>query len=316
VCWYLCDVHLASKVPAMEMSGSQLRHSVCDTVPKRKISSLIMTTALEDPPALFTAAEGGRVQDVRQLLLGGANIEERGRNGVYSPLHVAVFMGRTEVVQILLEHGADVLAKTHGGGGDSPLHLVFSLPRMAGREAIIRSLLRKGADASAKNSTGRTPLHHAVFQDSVEALKLLLDHGADISTTECGGNNVLHWAVEKHNVESVQERNRKIRNPLLPANRREIEKAEKVIQMLLAHGTDVSAKIANLRATTDAGKTPKQVAYTEDITEMLRSALLRAEGARRGLLEAFTLGHHARLGAASRILPLSTEMVQMIMDRV
>ena len=270
--------------------------------------------ALEDPPALFTAAEGGRVQDVRQLLLGGANIEERGRNGVYSPLHVAVFMGRTEVVQILLEHGADVLAKT--SGGDAPLHLAFILPRMAGREAIIRALLLKGADVSAKNSTGRTPLHQAVFQGSIEALKLLLAHGADISTTECGGNNVLHWAVEKHNVESVQERNRKIRNPLLPANRREIEKAEKVIQMLLAHGTDVSAKIANLRATTDAGKTPKQVAYTEDITEMLRSALLRAEGARRGLLEAFTLGHHARLGAASRILPLSTEMVQMIMDRV
>ena len=74
-----------------------------------------MAAALEEPPALYTAAEGGRVQDVRQLLLGGANIEERGRNGVYSPLHVAVCMGRAEVVQILLEHGADVNAKTSGG---------------------------------------------------------------------------------------------------------------------------------------------------------------------------------------------------------
>jgi hypothetical protein len=271
--------------------------------------------ALEDPPALFTAAEGGRVQDVLQLLSGGANIEKRGRNGVYSPLHVAVYMGRAEVVQVLLEHGADVLGKT--SGGDAPLHLAFILPRMAGREAIIRSLLLKGADASAKNSTGRTPLHQAVFQGSIEALKLLLYHGADISTTECGGNNVLHWAVEKHNVESVQERNRKIRTPLLPANPRKIEKAVQVIQMLLAHGNDVSAKIAHLSATTtDAGKTPEQVAYTEDIKEMLRSALLRAEEARRGLLEAFTLGQHERLGAASRILPLAPEVVQMIMDRV
>ena len=277
-----------------------------------------MPPALENqnPPALWTAAEGGRVQDVLQLLSGGANIEERGRNGVYSPLHVAVYMGRAEVVQILLEHGADVLVKT--SGGDSPLHLAFILPRMAGREAIIRALLLKGADASAKNSTGRTPLHQAVFHDSIQALKLLLDHGADISTTECGGNNVLHWAVEKHNVESVKERNRLHRNPLLPANRREIEKAEKVIQALLAHdGTDVHTKIADLSATTtDAGRTPEHVAYTDDIKEMLRSALLRAEEARRGLLEAFTLGHHERLGAASRILALSPDVVQMIMDRV
>ncbi|KAJ1480310.1 ankyrin repeat-containing domain protein, partial [Baffinella frigidus] len=106
------------------------------------------------------------------LLSSGANIEERGRNGVYSPLHVAVFMGRAQVVEILLEHGADVLAKT--SGGDAPLHLAFILPRMAGRDAIIRTLLLKGADVSAKNSTGRTPLHHAVFHDSIQPLKLLL----------------------------------------------------------------------------------------------------------------------------------------------
>jgi hypothetical protein len=49
---------------------------------------------------------------------------------------------------------------------------------------------------------------------------------------------------------------------------------------------------------------------------MLRAALLHAEGARRGLLEAFTLGQHERLGAASRILALAPDVVQMIMDRV
>jgi ankyrin repeat protein len=272
-----------------------------------------MAAAL-DPPSLWTAAEGGRVKDVLQLLSGGANIEDRGRNGGYTPLHVAVFMGHAEVVQILLEHGSDVLVKTNGG--DSPLHLVFILPRMAGREAIIRSLLLKGADASVKNNNGRTPLHQAVFQGSIEALKLLLDRGADRSITECGGNNVLHWAVEKHNVEFVQERNRILRRPLLPANRREIEKAEKVVQMLLAHETDVYTKIADLSATTDAGKTPEQAAYTEDIKEMLRSALIRVEKARRDLLIAFTMGQHQRLGAVSRILALAPEAVQMIMDRV
>jgi ankyrin repeat protein len=286
--------------------------------------------ALEDPPALFTAAEGGRVQDVLQLLSGGANIEKRGRNGVYSPLHVAVTNGRAEVVQILLENGADVNAKTNRG--DSALHLACYGKRMAGRKAIIRQLLLHGADVSAQNNVnvqnnvddllvddvagGSTPLHFAVNESNIESIKLLLAHGADISIKEGDGYNALHWAVQIHTAEVIHERVRRRRNPLLPANPRKIEKAVKVIQMLLAHGNDVSAKIAHLKATTDAGKTPEHVAYTDDIKEMLRAALLHAEEARRATLEAFTMGQHARLGAASRILPLAPEVVQMIMDRV
>jgi hypothetical protein len=289
-----------------------------------------MAAALEEPPALYTAAEGGRVQDVLQLLSGGANIEERGRNGVYSPLHVAVFMGRAQVVEILLERGADVLGKT--SGGDSPLHLACYGKRMAGRKAIIGQLLLHGADVSDRNNEngadddeagagGRTPLHIAIAYRSIQATKLLLAHGADISIKEGEGYNALHWAVQFHTSEVIQERVRRRRNPLLPANPRKIEKAEKVIQMLLAHGNDVSAKIAHLKATTDGGEyghplTPEHVAYTDDIKEMLRAALLHAEEARRGLVEAFTLGQHVRLGAASRILPLAPEVVQMIMDRV
>ena len=271
----------------------------------------IMPPALENqnPSPLFTAAEGGRVQDVLQLLSGGANIEKGGRNGNYSPLHVAVTNGRGEVVQILLENGADVNAKTNRGY--SALHLACYGRRMAGRKAIIRQLLLHGADVSAQKNEngadddagagGKTPLHIAIVYHSIQVIKLLLCHGADISIKEGEGYNALHWAVQMHTV----------------ANPRNIEKVVKVIQMLLAHGNDVSAKIAHLSATTtDAGETPEQVAYTDDIKEMLRAALLRAEEARRGLLEAFTLGQHERLGAASHILPLAPEVVQMIMDRV
>ena len=266
-------------------------------------------------PALFLAAQDGRVQDVLQLLPDGVNIDTR-RNGGWSPLHVAVTNGRVEVVQILLENGADVNAKSNRG--DSALHLACYGRRMAGRKAIIGQLLLYGADVSAQNNEngadddagagGRTPLHIAIVYHSIQVIKLLLGHGADISIKEGEGYNALHWAVQMHTV----------------ANPRNIEKVVKVIQMLLAHGNDVSAKIAHLSATTTVdplmgsygGETPEQVAYTDDMKEMLRAALLRVEETRRGLLEAFTLGHHERLGAASRILPLTPEVVQMIMDRV
>ena len=115
---------------------------------------------------------------------------------------------------------------------------------------------------------------------------------------------MLHWAVKKHNVEFDR------------ANRRGIAKAVEMIQILLAHGTDVHTKIADLSTTTDAGKTPAEVACTEDLKEIMRSALARAEKTRRAAVLAFTMGQHKRLGAASRILPLTPDVVQMIMDRV
>jgi hypothetical protein len=80
-----------------------------------------------------------------------------------------------------------------------------------------------------------------------------------------------------------------------------------VIQILLAHGTDVHTKIADLSATTDAGKTPEEVACTEDLKEMMRSALLRAAEARRAMLEALIMGQHKRLGAAGWTEALGTE---------
>ena len=248
--------------------------------------------------ALRSAAGDGRVQEVLQFLSDGANIDEKGGPGGWTPLHTAVFRGRAAVVQILLEHGAAVSLKDDRG--DSPLHLACSGKRMTGREAILRSLLLKGADVHGKDRYGRTPLHRAIAHGSIQSLKLLLGRGADISIKEGEGYNALHWAVQIHTSETIQERRRLFNNPLHSANGREIEKTIQVLQILLAHGTDVYTKIADLSATTDEGLTPGGVAYTEDIKESIRSALARAEETRRAALMAFTMGQHAKLGATSR----------------
>jgi ankyrin repeat protein len=285
-----------------------------------------MDAALE--PTLHMAVKNGRVQDVLQLIEAGANMDERNGGGGHV-LHVAVSHGRTDVVQILLDHGTDVNVK--GYHGNTPLHVACYGQRMARRKAVIQQLLLNGADISAQNNAGnvhdydaeaggRTPLHCAISSSSIQVIRMLLAHGADISVKEGEGHNSLHWAVVIHESEFIQERNRLHHNPLLPANPRKIEKAVQVIEMLLSNGT-YSAKIAHLSATTDGGEygdplTPEQVAYTDDVKEMLRDALLHAQEARRGLLQAFTLGQHKRLGAASHIRALDPEMVQMIMDRV
>jgi ankyrin repeat protein len=251
----------------------------------------IMTTA--PFTALWNASAAGRVQEVLQLLSDGANINEKCGDGGYTPLHTAVFRGQVQVVQNLLEHGADVSVKT--SSGDSVLHLACSGARKTGRGAIIRSLFQKGADVHDKDKYGRTPLHRAIAYGSIQSLKLLLGHGADISIKDGEGYNALHWA----------------------AHRRGIEKAVEMIQILLAHGTDVHTKIADLSATTDAGSTPEQLAHhSAEIKGLMRSALERHRETRRCAVVAFAMGQHPRIGATSRVLALPPDVLQMIMDRV
>jgi hypothetical protein len=67
-------------------------------------------------------------------------------------LHNASRLGREELVQLLLEKGADT--KAQDGNGCTALH---KAPRY-GHEAVAQLLLNSGAEASVKNRDGETAL--------------------------------------------------------------------------------------------------------------------------------------------------------------
>ncbi len=88
------------------------------------------------------------------------------------------------VAQLLLERGAD--ANVSDDNDQTPLHLASYF----GRIEIVRVLLNAGANANAKNAQGQTPLH-LVSQspydskgDGVGVAQLLLEHGADVNAQD------------------------------------------------------------------------------------------------------------------------------------
>ena len=103
--------------------------------------------------ALWTAASLGRTEEVRQLLAGGADIEQREEVGgeISTPLYYAAFEGHEAVVRLLLGKGAKVSVKSIYGW--TPLHAAVS----GGHESVVRLLLAHGADPSAKTKKGYTP---------------------------------------------------------------------------------------------------------------------------------------------------------------
>ena len=100
------------------------------------------------PQSLSAAAFTGDLAAMKQALAGGADPNTKDPQSGSSLLATAALMGHTEVVDLLLEHGADVNAKSRDGG--TALHAAAFL----GRAEIVKLLLDKGADTTLRNNIG------------------------------------------------------------------------------------------------------------------------------------------------------------------
>jgi ankyrin repeat protein len=176
--------------------------------------------------ALAHAARRGHVEIVRHLLDSGANVRatRSGKDDRWSPLFWSVGWGaKPDMVTMLLDHGADILARAdhHGAADDTVLH---TAGRYADNEEIVRLLLDRGADAllacrcgdGDSREEGYTPLHSAVRAQHHPIVDLLVargadtdafsaagrgladwfgTHGADVDLTDANGETSLHWAI-------------------------------------------------------------------------------------------------------------------------
>ena len=126
---------------------------------------------------------------VELLLDGGAEVNVRTKESRLTPLHVAARRGLEEHVELLLGHGADVLATNREG--ETPLNAACSgaeRPSEAGRYLrVIQKLLAAGADPRTAGRKQHTPLHNACANCSSRIVKVLLQHGARADVVNCAG---------------------------------------------------------------------------------------------------------------------------------
>ena len=102
--------------------------------------------------SLSEAAFTGDIAAMKQGLAGGADPNAKDPQSGSTLLAAAALMGHTEIVTLLLEHGADVNARSRDDG--TALHAAAFL----GRTETVKLLLEKGADTTLRNNMGGTAI--------------------------------------------------------------------------------------------------------------------------------------------------------------
>jgi ankyrin repeat protein len=191
--------------------------------------------------ALTAAILGGHVDTAELLLRSGAPLS-RGENE--NPIHTASRMGHTNIVSLLLHHGASLKSRTDSG--NTALHMASE----AGHMSVVKYLVeRQGEDMDCLNSGKETPMHLAARNGREYLIKVFIENGANINVTSGNGDTCLHLACENGHYKTmlyllgrgatVNAVNSAHKTPLhIAASQGHTQ----IVQLLLLHNADVSLR--------------------------------------------------------------------------
>jgi ankyrin repeat protein len=127
--------------------------------------------------------------EILRLVVRASHAKLTGERGA-NMLGQAARGSKTDLVQFLLDSGADVNSRGMGQGWTALVSAVNS-----GSHANTRLLLSKRADANARDNNGRGPLWYAATLENTGLITLLLEHGADVNARDNEGQTALMQAA-------------------------------------------------------------------------------------------------------------------------
>jgi uncharacterized protein len=129
-------------------------------------------SVFDEKNPLHLAVERRDVSQLKELLSSGEKPDSR-TSAKITPLMVAAKRGFDDIVEVLLDAGANPNAKDSSSSLDEGRLTALHLAAENGRASTCRILLEHAADPNS------TPLNYVCHSKSLAAVEQLLKHGAD-----------------------------------------------------------------------------------------------------------------------------------------
>jgi len=193
-----------------------IRDDGLDAVPERLLDNLVELVDVyegwlakyADLPPAFAAARAGNRDDLERALDAGFDLERRDPDGL-TLLMLAAVGGHVEVVAVLINRGADVLARSE----DDNAFDAFMMACAEGHTAVAQLLLDSGANVNRRYATGssqgqignQTALSLSANRGHLDVCRLLIERDADMEVVSDSGYTPLMWALVNGSSEEAAE---------------------------------------------------------------------------------------------------------------
>ena len=128
----------------------------------------------EDPSAkLWDGVYKNNYKKIEEAFKEGADVNMKNDNGVWFFI-VASGHGNARTVNVLLEKGIDVNITDDYNFNNN--NTALSIAVINAKYDVVELLIEKGADINKENNKGYTPLIHAIRFENYDMVQLLLEH--------------------------------------------------------------------------------------------------------------------------------------------
>jgi ankyrin repeat protein len=110
----------------------------------------------------------------------------------FTPLTLACYFDYYDIVEYLVETGADVDLIANNESKVAPLNSAVA----SGNTRIVELLLDAGADPDIAQQSGITPLHSAAHKGNADICEILIKNGAGIMIRSDDGRTAIDFATE------------------------------------------------------------------------------------------------------------------------
>lgn len=148
---------------------------------------------------LFEAAAVGNLDAVRQHVSAQPDLVNAVASDGFQPLGLAAFFGHRDVAEYLLQAGAAVDSPSQNPLKVMPLHSAAA----GSWTEVVRLLIAHGAPVNARQGEDFAPLHSAAQNGSLEIITALLEAGADVNVRDSEGKTPLVYALAENHEEAA-----------------------------------------------------------------------------------------------------------------